>query len=221
LSLYAAWIVALCGLLVDLGPVSPRYLFFVFPAFLAVGYTWLFYGCRWLWGTRAATIAVAAFTAAWVVVGLASPQDFLRGPGVAAATVVDGTAKRVLYVGPADGNFTFAVRTMDPNLRVTIIPAGKVREKIFEQTSIEQFCAHYGIEWVVFENIAGRQYWSSLYPQLHAAGKLVRTVPLESTRGRWQSGSIEIYQFPLSTHHPGGVLELPVPNLGGTIPVPL
>jgi hypothetical protein len=221
LSLYAAWIVALCGLLVDLGPVSPRYLFFVFPAFLAVGYAWLFHGCRWLWGTRTANLAVAAFTAAWVVVGLASPQDFLRGPGSAARTVVDGTSKRVLYVGPADGNFTFAVRTIDPNLKVTIIPAGKVREKIFEETSIEKFCAHYGIEWVVFENIAGRQYWSSLYPRLQAAGKLIRTVPLESTRARWQTGAIEIYRFPLSPHHPGGVLELPVPNLGGSIPVSL
>jgi hypothetical protein len=221
LSLYAAWIVALCGLLVDLGPVSPRYLFFVFPAFLAVGYAWLFHGCRWLWGTRVANMAAAAFTVAWALVGLLSPQDFLRGPGAAAATVVDGTPKRVLYIGPADGNFTFAVRTIDPDLRVTIIPAGKVREKILDETSIEQFCTHYGIEWVVIENIPGRQYWSSLYPRLQSSGKLVRTVPLASSRERWQSGAIEIYRFPLSPNHPGGVLELPVPNLGGSIPVTL
>jgi len=221
LSLYGAWIVALCGLLVDLGPVSPRYLFFVFPAFLAVAYAWLFYGCRWLWGAKVANMAVTGFTVAWVVVGLAAPRDFLSGPGIAAATVVDGTPKRVLYVGPADGNFTFAVRAIDPNLRMTIIPAGKVREKIFDETSIEKFCAHYGIEWVVFENIAGRQYWSSLYPRLQAAGKLVRTVKLESSRARWQSGTIEIYRLPMSSHHPGGVLELPIPNLGGSIPVKL
>ena len=166
-------------------------------------------------------MAVTGFTVAWVVVGLAAPRDFLSGPGIAAATVVDGTPKRVLYVGPADGNFTFAVRAIDPNLRMTIIPAGKVREKIFDETSIEKFCAHYGIEWVVFENIAGRQYWSSLYPRLQAAGKLVRTVKLESSRARWQSGTIEIYRLPMSSHHPGGVLELPIPNLGGSIPVKL
>jgi 4-amino-4-deoxy-L-arabinose transferase-like glycosyltransferase len=220
-TLYMAWIVALCGLLVDLGPVSPRYLFFVFPAFLAVGYAWLFHGCRLLWGTNTANIAALAFTAAWVVTGLAAPKDFLRGPGAAAAAVVAGTPTRVLYVGPADGNFTFAVRAIDPNLKVTVIPAGKVREKIFEDTSIEKFCAHYGIEWVVFENIPGRQYWSSLYPRLQSSGKLVRTVPLESSRERWQTGAIEIYRFPLPPHPTGGVLELPVPNLGGSIPVTL
>jgi 4-amino-4-deoxy-L-arabinose transferase-like glycosyltransferase len=221
LSLYVAWIVALCGLLVDLGPVSPRYLFFVFPAFLAVGYVLLFHGCRRLWGSRAANFVVVGFAVAWVVAGLLAPQDFLRGPGLAAATVVDGAPKRVLYVGPADGNFTFAVRTLDPNLRVTVIPAGKVREKIFEEAAIETFCKHYGIEWVVFENIAGRQYWSNLYPRLQAAGQLVRTVRIESTRARWQAGTIEIYRFPMVPNHPGGVLQLPVPNIGSSIPISL
>src|SRR5215831_7033675 len=88
LAMYFAWIIAVCALLMDLGLVSPRYLFFVFPASLAIGYAWLFHGCRSLWGERRANAVVITFTAVWFVAGLFAPVDFLRGPGAAAAAIV-------------------------------------------------------------------------------------------------------------------------------------
>ena len=48
-----------------------------------------------------------------------------------------------------------------------------------------------------------------------------RREAVQSARERWQTGTIEIYRFPLPPHPTGGVLELPVPNLGGSIPVTL
>jgi hypothetical protein len=126
----------------------------------------------------------------------------------------------VLYAGAADGNFVFAARALDPNLQVTVIPAGKIPHDTFQRTSVEAFCHQYGIEWVVFENVPGRQFWSTFHAGL-PAGALERTIPLQSTRTRWQSGVIEVYRFPAPRNHPGGVLQLPVPNVGASIPVRL
>ena len=121
----------------------------------------------------------------------------------------------------ADGNFVFATRALDPNLHVTVIPAGKIPHKTFEETTVEAFCQRYGIEWVVYENVPGRQFWSTFYAGLQAAGKLEQKIPLESTRTRWKTGAVEIYRFAVTPNHPGGVLQLPVPNLGRSIPVRL
>lgn len=126
----------------------------------------------------------------------------------------------MLYAGAADGNFVFAARALDPNLQVTIIPARKIPRKTFEETSVEAFCRQYGIEWVIFEHVPGRQFWSSFHAGLNS-GNLQRRIPLESTRTRWQSGVLEVYRFPVPRNHPGGVLQLPVPNIGATIPVRL
>jgi hypothetical protein len=221
LTVYYAWIIALCALLIDLGPVSPRYLFFLFPAVMVVTYAWLFHGCRWLWGEQRANWVIVAFAVAWFGIGLLIPFDFLHGPGAAAGVVVRGTPTRVLYAGAADGNFIFAARALDPNLQVTVIPAGKIPHKTFEQTTAEAFCHRYGIEWVVFEKVPGRSHWSKFHAELQATGKLERSFPLESTRARWLSGTIEIYRISVAPNHPGGVLQLPVPNLGGSIPVRL
>jgi 4-amino-4-deoxy-L-arabinose transferase-like glycosyltransferase len=220
LSLYVAWIIALCALLIDLGPVTPRYLFFLLPAVIAIAYAWLFHGCRWLWGKRSANFVIAGFALAWFVAGLFIPLDFLRGPAAAAGEIVRGGPARVLYAGAADGNFVFAARALDPNLQVTIIPARKIPRKTFEETTVESFCRQYGIEWVIFEHVPGRQFWSSFHAGLNS-GNLQRRIPLESTRTRWQSGVLEVYRFPVPRNHPGGVLQLPVPNIGATIPVRL
>ena len=220
-ALYFAWMIAMCALLIDLGPVTPRYFFFLLPPVIAVGYVWLFHGCRWLWGERTAHFALVGFTIAWFVMGLFIPMDFLTGPGTAAAAVVRGVPTRVLYAGAADGNFAFSVRTLDPNLQVTVISAGKVSPRVLDESPLEAFCKKYGIEWVVFENAPGRTFWAKFYSELKTAGVLERSVPLRSTRQRWRSGAIEVYHFSVAQNHPGGVLQLPVPNIGTSIPLKL
>jgi hypothetical protein len=126
----------------------------------------------------------------------------------------------VLYAGAGDGNFVFAARALDPNMQITVIPAAKIPHNTFEQTTVEAFCRQYGIEWVVFENVPGREFWSAFQAGLKT-GTLERKIPLESTRTRWRTGVIEVYRFPVAPDHPGGVLQLPVPNAGASIPVRL
>jgi hypothetical protein len=194
----------------------------VFPALVTVGYTWLFDGCRWLWGRRTATLVAGAFASAWFLLGWFVPVDFLRGPKAAAETIVRGSPARVLYAGQADGNFIFAVRELDPKLQVVVVSVTKLSRANFEPGALQAFCRKYGIEWVVFEDLPGQPYWSGVRDHLRTWAKLGRTIPLESTpASRWHQGTIQIYRLPPAPDPPGGVLQLPVPNLGGYISVKL
>jgi hypothetical protein len=127
---------------------------------------------------------------------------------------------RVLYAGQADGNFVFAARALDPGLHTIVIPAQKLPAKTFEPAAFEQFCRQYGIDWVVLEDVPGIRAWSGLRNAPPAIMVLQRSIPLESNRARWR-GQINIYRLSAPTGHPGGVLNLPVGKIGGSIGVKL
>ncbi len=221
LGLYFSWILACLAVLIDLGPISKRYLFFIFPAMTAIGFAWLFHGCRWFWGERRAGIVAAVFAIAFFADGLRIPFDFLRGPGAAAQVVVNGmpakeTPLRVLYAGDADGNFIFALRALDPNLRFTVIPAMKLPRKLLQSADVGQLCKRFGIEWVVFENVpklpwSGLPPWSNFKGMLPAVAQLQRSIPLQSSRFRWHEGSIDVYRFDGTGQHPDSALQPPLP----------
>ena len=220
LALYFGWALALGGVLGFLQAVSDRYLFFVLPAAIAIGYAWLFRGCSRLWGERRAVMIAAGFAVVWFMAGLFVPVDFLRGPGASAAVVVRGTPERVLYAGEADGNFIFAVRSLDPRLQTIVVPAGKLPPKTFEPQALDAFCRQFGIDWVVLENSSSQQHpWLSLRDSRPASLTLERSIPLESNRLRWASGTMEIYRFTGSSGHPAGKLDIPVRKLGSSIRV--
>ena len=219
LGLCLAWIVAVAALLIDLGPVSPRYFFFVFPALFIVGYAWLFHGCRWIWGDRAAGFAAAGFAVCWAIAGWVGPVEYLRGPSAAARLVAQGSATRVLYIGSAEATFIFGVRERDPNLQVTVIPSAKLPKNQLEPGAVEGFCRQYGVEWVVLENPSDRQPWPGVDRALAAVARQRQSIPLESNRWRWRGGTMEVFRLVVPAQRPGGVLEFPVPKLGGSIPV--
>jgi hypothetical protein len=221
LGLYFAWVVSYVLVLLVLGATSGRYLFFVFPAVLTIGYAWMFQGCSSLWGERRAQFVAIAFALAWLVVGFFVPREFLRGPGDAAALVAQGPPARVLYAGEADGNFIFAIRTLDPKLQITVIPAAKLPPATFEPDSLEQFCRKYGVDWIAFENVPGKFRWSGLASQRPPSMKLERSVPISSSRSRWRAGTIDIYRMSTPENPPGGMLELPVRKIGSIIGVRL
>src|SRR5262249_23693854 len=147
--------------------------------------------------------------------GLFAPVDFLRGPGAAAAAIVQGAPTRVLYAGSADGNFVFSVRARDPQLQVSVIRAWKLRPGAFEESTMDEFCQKYGIEWVAFENTLADPYWSKIRDGVRAAGKLEWSFPLQSTRARWRTGAVEVYRFAISQKPPSGVLPPPIDTPGG------
>lgn len=215
-NLYLAWMILVAGLLlVTTGSI--RYFFFLYPPAIVIAYAMLFRGGSVLWGERRAWYLPAALAAAWFVTGLRFQPEFLRGPGEAATAVVNGTPERILYAGEADGNFIFAVRSLDPNLRATVISAEKLPAETFQPAELERFCHQFGIDWVVLEEGAVQRKWSGLRTDLVASMKLDRSIPLESNRTRWHGGKIDVYRFITPAGHPGGTLEFPVPKIHRSI----
>jgi hypothetical protein len=220
LSLYLAWIVPVVALLLVLGAVEQRYFFFLFPPLVVMGYVLLFRGCSCLWGERRAWYVPAGFTAAWFAVGLLYHPRFLRGPRDAAAVVAQGVPTRVLYAGDAGGNFVFAVRSLDPKLQSTVILGMKLPDSTFEPVAFERFCRKYGVNWIALEELPGKLPWSGLLKAPVASMKMERSIPLECYSGD-QSGKIDLYRFTAPADASGGVLEIPVKKMGGTIKVEL
>jgi 4-amino-4-deoxy-L-arabinose transferase-like glycosyltransferase len=214
LGLYIVWVVAAIAILVDLGPISPRYLFFVMPALMTIAFAWLFYGCRTLWGERIAGVISAVLAAGFVIAGLGAPFDFLRGPAAAARVVVEGKATRVLYAGEADGNFIFAIRELDPNRQIIVIPAVKLPAGLLKSADAPRLPEWYGVDWVVMENTAAQQPWSGFRNTVPLIAKLERSVPLASSRYRWRTGSLDIYRVTTKPRTPGAV-EFSLPSIEG------
>jgi hypothetical protein len=221
LSLYVAWMISAALVLLVLGAVDPRYRFFLIPAATVTAYAMLWRGCASLWGKRRAWYVPTLFAIAWFVTGLFFEPEYLRGPADAAALVTASGPARVLYAGEADGNFVFAVRSHDPNLQTTVIPAGKLPDYTFGPEALERFCRHFGINWIVLEDVPDAHKWSSIAASPAPSMRLERSIPLESSRTRWKSGRMQVYRFTAPADPGGGVLELPVRKLDRPIEIKL
>jgi hypothetical protein len=220
LGLYAVWTAAVILVVLVVGSCSERYFFFFSPAILTIGYVSLWRGGSLIFGEHRAWRAPAAFATAWVIAGLLFHPEFLRGPSEAAAVVVQGAARRVLYCGDADGNFVFAVRSLDPKMQTTVIPGEKLPAEIFTADAFEQFCRRYGINWVVLEKTSQQGKWWDLQNAPTPSMKLERSIPLDSSRTRWH-GSVQVYRFTSAGARPDGGLEIPVRRIHGKIEVKL
>ncbi|HEY6340882.1 MAG TPA: glycosyltransferase family 39 protein [Bryobacteraceae bacterium] len=221
-ALYLAWMISAALVLLVLGAVDPRYLFFLIPAAIVTAYAMLWRGCASLWGERRAWYVPTLFGIAWFLTGLFFQPEYLRGPAEAAALVTESGTARVLYAGEADGNFIFAVRSRDPNMQTTVIPAEKLPASTFGPEALERFCRHFGINWIVLEDVPlVHEKWSSMAASPAPSMRLERSFPLESSRTRWQNGRIQIYRFAAPFDPGGGVLELPVRKLDHPIKIKL
>ena len=222
LGFYAVWGVTASGVVL-LVPHDPRYVFNVIPPAMAILFVILHRAGGTILGERRAWVAPAVLAGALLVSGLSFRPEFLRGPAEAAALVVRSAPARVIYMGDADGNFTAAVRLLDPSLKTTVIQGEKLGPSAYQAEAFEAFCQHYGVGWAVFENTqspelaAKRQKWIALLrtpaPSMHPE----RSIPLESTRTRWR-GTLEVYRVALSGR-PTWTLTVPFWSVPGSVEV--
>ena len=219
LGFYWVWIAALAAVLLPVGAHSNRYLFFLYPALMAIGYALLQRaGKLWLGEARAWRVP-AALAAAWIVAAPFFYPETLRGPAEAAAVVVNGAPERILYAGDADGNFIFAARTRDPQGRITVVPGQKLPDDVFAAPAFEDFCRRHGINWIVLEQGTEPQRWSALAGAPTPSMRLERTLPLSSSRTRWRTGKMYVYRFTAPSMRPDAI-ELPVTKIQDRIEVP-
>jgi 4-amino-4-deoxy-L-arabinose transferase-like glycosyltransferase len=217
LALYFAWALAIPPLLLLVSAADVRYLLYQFPALFTIGYAMLWQGGAALWGEKRAWIPAAGMAVLWLGAGLLFQPEFLHGPAAAAALVEQGAPVRIIYAGEADGNFAFAARALDPKLQTTIIPADKLPRAIFAPAALESFCRFYAIDWIIFEDVPVLHSWSDLRQAQAPSMRLEASLPLDSTRWRWQGGNLKVYRFLAPGPRPNGVLRLPVLKLGRSI----
>jgi hypothetical protein len=219
LALYLAWIVSVAGMLMLLGASSGRYLFWLLPPVITVIYASLFSGSASLWGERCACCLAAGFALLWFANGLRFHPDFLQGPAEAAALVVrQGAPTRIVYAGQADGNFAFAARSLDTSLRTIVISGEKLPHEKYDPAAFEAFCREYGVNWIVIEDVRQARKWSALPAVPPATMQLVASIPLQSSRPRW-NGQLRVYRFTEPSSHPRNILNVPIRKLQHSLEV--
>lgn len=206
-GIYLAWACSALGILVFLPPYDARYLFFAYPALVAIGYVGLFALSRKFLPERRAWYPPAAAAALSLVIHLNTPPVFLQGPSEAARTVVTGPARRVLYCGRANGSFIFSVRSLDPRLSTVVIRGDKLLPATFRPAEFEEFAHRYGITYVVLERRRIKKPWDALFESPSRSMKLIREIPLVSSE-QVLNGRLRVFEFTNPSASPESALKL-------------
>jgi hypothetical protein len=214
LWLYSAWAVSAGGLLVVLGPYDERYLFYLYPPLLVIAYVTLIHVSASrlpakFWWTPAVLITCLS-----IVPGLGRPRTFLNGPADAAAQLVDGRERRIVYCGSTDGNFVFAVRSLDPTLRTTVIRGEPLLAKAASPAVFAKQVERYGVSAVVIENTNRQQPCNALSDATFAAAKRTDNVKMSSSTPRFDGGTLSIFKFEDAPARTKEDVQVIVPKLG-------
>ena len=219
-DLYLAWVAAALIFHLLLDAYEERYLIFLIPALLVVGYSMLIKLCRRIWPPARVWYVPALVALAWLIINLSStPVEFLHGPSEVAQVVAKAKPDRVLYCGRTNGNFIFTVRTLDPQLHTVIIRGDKLPEAIFTPEEFEDFAHRYGINYIVLEHTLKSPKdwtmpWDGLRLQPTPSMAFEREIQLSSSDAEY-NGELRIYRFTNPSVTPESTLKLPIPKIKG------
>jgi hypothetical protein len=127
-------------------------------------------------------------------------------------------ARRVLYCGPWNGSFIFAMRVADPAADTSVIREDKVRAMAKHPEEMERFLHVYGVESVVVEDsdlYGGCDALRALSSSSLALETQITIVSPDPSR----HGRLLVYRFANPSPVPAGVLKLPSDVLPGGIEV--
>ena len=218
LALYASWILPSVAVLLVIRPYATRYLFFTYPALIALGYAGLIAVVERLSGRRRWAIGAAAAVTVVAVVQFPFRTQILHGPEEAARVIAAAKPSRVLYCGGTDGNFIFHYRALQPGLETTIIPGDKLPADIFTAAGIEAFAHDYGVKYIVLEDAEGlstKRPWLPLLQTPSPSMVPEQDIHLVSS-GRW-NGLLRIYRFTNPSPNPKDFLSMRMFMIGGTM----
>jgi hypothetical protein len=124
-----------------------------------------------------------------------------------AARAVKGS-RRVLYCGPWNGSFIFAMRAADPHQDTAVIREDKVRAITAGPAEMDRFLHAYGLGAVVVEDSGGAGGCDALRARPAERLVLQREVTIVSSDPRRQ-GRLLVYRFADPSPAPMGSLRLP------------
>jgi len=220
-DLCLAWIPAVFLTFFPTWHVDRRYLFFLYPPMLIIAYYTLSelcdraLGARRGWYLPAATAVLCVALAPWN-----PPTRTASGPAEAAAFVVNGAPRRVLYCGGlGTGNFIFGVRVADPRLQTVVLRADKLGGQL-SASELEQFAHRYGVEMIVAPKPQVPQPCDSLATAAPSTFVLERELPLVSSVPSL-NGKISIYRFTNPSPTPEKTLRVKIPKIRGDLDLQL
>jgi len=142
-------------------------------------------------------------------------HSFLYGPSQAASHVITGSPTRILYSGQTDGNFIFAARSLDPDLKTVVLRGEKLPASTFTADEFERFAHRFGINYIVLEQTARNQYswfgritttaWNQLISSPAPSMVLERVLPMSSSLKSF-NGKLYIYRFTNPSPTPENIL---------------
>ncbi|HEX8985888.1 MAG TPA: glycosyltransferase family 39 protein [Bryobacteraceae bacterium] len=204
---YLAWIACVFAVAFLMPPYDSRYVFFAYPALAIVVSSVLLGAGRKLFPERLAWLAPAALAALGFAAHIATPPAFVKGPAEAAKLIAAAQPDRVLYCGRSNGNFIFALRALDPELRTAIIRGDKLPLNLFAPAAFEKFAHDYGVQYIVLErSIVPRPWYALLEPAPRHSAFLVE-LPLASS-DRMMNGSLQVFRFLDPSRTPESTLQL-------------
>jgi hypothetical protein len=215
---YAVWLGAAVGLVLVLKPSEPRYLIYVYPPLIALAFTLI----HELLVPRVSTLVRSALLVAVAILvaapNLPHPVYFVQGYHEAARAVKSSGARRVLYCGPWNGSFIFAMRVADPAGDTMVIREDKVRAMARQPEQMERFLHLYGVESVVLED-STLQGGCDTIRALSSSSLVLKAQIAIVSSDLQRHGQLLVYRFPDPSPVPLGVLHLPSDVLPGGIQV--
>jgi hypothetical protein len=206
-GLYLSWVLSFWIELLLLPPYDVRYLFFMQPPLLILGYAALSQLTeRFRWKPNAEVVGAAVLIVV-VAVNLARPSVFLQGPSQAASFVSSPEYNRVVYCGRTNGAFVFARRLLDPKLQSIVIRGDKLSTDLLQPDRFEHFAHDYGVHYVILEQTGRSTAWDALTASPPPSMQWQRDIPLRCTFAD-RNGVLRIYRFtdpsanPQRTIHP-------------------
>ena len=215
---YVAWLGAAIGLVLVLKPSEPRYLIYGYPPLIVLGFTFVhdLLAPRVSTLVRSATLVAVALLVA--VPNLSRPAYFVQGYNEAVRAVKSSGPRRVLYCGPWNGSFIFAMRVADPAGDTGVIREDKVRAMAKQPEQMERFLHLYGVESVVMEDSALDGGCDAIRALSSSSLVLQAQIAIVSS-DRQRHGWLLVYRFADPSPVPARVLMLPSDVLPGGIQV--
>ena len=158
-------------------------------------------------------MAPAAIAAASVAAIAWQPRTpYVRGSAEAADHIVDGTPHRVLYCGSVGvPSFIFSVRSLDPQLRTSVIRASSVAPKLSVR-EIEELAHRYAIDSIVVTEPRPDRVCDALKAGVPSTMVLKAEVPMTSSVPS-STGTFKIYRFTDPSPTPEKRLKIRLPRL--------
>jgi 4-amino-4-deoxy-L-arabinose transferase-like glycosyltransferase len=217
-ALYLAWALPAFAVLIELAIVDDRYLLFVVAPLSVLAFAALERWGRAVLGEERGWWPAVGLAAVLAAVNLATPLPFLNGPIDAARAVVDGRPARIVYCGRTNGAFIAGVRTLDPEMRETVLRGDKLPPETFTAAGFEEFAHRYGINYVVIEHTSLIRPWNALFAAPAPSMDPVREISLSSS-DPLANGQIRVYRFTNPSPNPESALTLRLRPVGTDLEV--